>query len=166
MKRRIHGGEFDIRAQRAVCLGGARARIEESSEQVDLATGREPLVDPRDRSQGAEPGDVLDGLRVLDACRPAVPRRNAMPTTTSTPKAAARSVLRSVRGHTDDVGGSAGSTTVSRFVALPDENDSNVAYVERRLASRPSRPCSSASWSAVRSADRRPGRPRVPGLSR
>ena len=61
-------------------------------------------------------------------------------------------MFRSVRGHTDDVGASAGSTTVSRLVALPDENDSNVAYVERRLASLPSRACSSASWSAVRSS--------------
>ena len=33
VQRRIHGGELDVRAQRAVGLGDARTRIEESDER-------------------------------------------------------------------------------------------------------------------------------------
>ena len=70
----------------------------------------------------------------------------------SSPRATARSVLKRTLGATGEVDTPPGSTTVSRLLAVPDENESSVEYVERRLASRPSSAASCASCCAVRTS--------------
>ena len=143
----IKGGESDIRAQRPIGLRKTRARVEEASELVELlspATARHP----GDGAQGAETGHLLDSIRVSDAIIQLFRNERHADDHEHSQSRGEQRVER-IRGDTGEVGGAAGSSTVSRFVALPDENDSNVVYVDRRLASLPSTACSSVSCSAV-----------------
>ena len=161
--RRVDRGELDVRPERPVGLGDAGPWVEERGELVDLApTRRRPSSGRSCRGcSGPVTAWTSSGSLIASSRYSATAM---IPTAIRRPRTAARSVFSSGRGEIGAGGATAGSTTLSRFDALPDEKESSVAYVERRVTSRPSRVASSASCAAVRSVERR--RALDPGLGR
>ena len=121
----VHGRELDVAAQRSVRLGGAGARIEEGGELVDLASAAIALH-PRDRAERAQAGDLLDGVRVLDRIVELL-REERDAADDEQPEGRGEERVEERPRQDGSVAGTAGSTTVSRLVALPDEKESSVA---------------------------------------